>query len=179
MIVLGLDLGTVHPAYALLDLRERKPQVMRSARGDFRKVPSKLRMEQSFQWLADVLQVTTGLECSIVAVEDPTRTLQGVMRDKQTNAHSLQWLMAQFHRITERARCMGFKVVTIEPRTVSARLGLKLTPKAPVAQRRKEKKAQTRKWCHLCVAGATGLSEDECDAVSVAYVGAGLLRVNR
>lgn len=170
-VVLGLDLGTRHPARATLHLGGRKPVLVGSSRGDFRKFDTRVRVEASFAWLERELQLAWASNIRTVAIEDPRSTVTGMVQRGTTNAQAMLLLLQQFAQVSLLAKTMGFTVVAVEPRSVSARIGLKLTPKASVSQRRREKKAQTKRWVELCVVNGIGLTEDECDAVAIAYAG--------
>lgn len=191
MLIGGIDQGTISPAFGLLDLSGQRPRVVHHACLDLSTFgPPKLRktrkviaerVEAALDFVGDEMRKAQALGMTHVAIEDTRTAINGLRRAGITNHRATSLQLEQLHRLTERAKGLGLLVVLVEPRFVVSCLGLRLpsaskgvargSASAWQHKRRAAKKEQTANFVRL-VLGASGLSEDENDALAHAFVGA-------
>ena len=190
MKIIGLDLGVVNPAAAILQRETPRYRVIWRDHGHFPK-PEKERLTRAAslrarqklalalyqQWLTHAKE----LGVRLAVIEDPRVTIVGKSRDRTTNHSTIGIQLEQFHRVTGFAEAMGLSVLSVTPQQCVHAMSLSLPPflggdAAARAKhertRRKAKKAQTKRFVELCIDGHGLLeTEDEFDATSIAWVG--------
>ena len=188
--ILGLDLGVVNPAAAIVHRGTPRYRVTWRANGHFPKPANerltraaslrarlKLALALYQQWLTHAKA-----EGVILAViEDPRTTITGKGQRGVTNHATIGMQLEQFHRVTGYAEALGLRVVNVTPQEAGRMMSLSL-PVFPGGDekarrkhetvRRKAKKAQTKRFTELCLDGHDLLeTEDETDAAAIAWVG--------
>lgn len=171
MIVLGIDLGTIRTAAAFLDVSGRRPRATVHP-GIFAQCDKSVRPELVTRWLQRELTDFAGMGGRYVFLEDGTRTSYGKTQRKKTNHKTARILTAQLHQLTGFAVGLGIVVEHIEPRTIGATLGFGSYPKTLTeSQRRTEKKKRAKQWCSVHVDFEGKLTNDDADAITIAYAG--------
>ncbi len=171
MIILGIDLGTIRPSVATVDVSESRPAaIVRS--GNFRKCDKRVRPDVAMAWLRQEVAGFAHAGGKHAFLEDSTTTGFGKTQRRVTNHRTMSLLTAQLHRLTEYAVGLGILVEHIAPRIVGSTLGFGSYPKTLTeSQRRTEKKRRAKRWCEIHVDVETKLTSDDADAITVAFAG--------
>ena len=171
MIILGIDLGTIRPSVAWLDVSERRP--MATVKGQsFARTPKKVRAQVSTAFIQGQLRDFAAAGHSNVFIEDATTTGFGKGERGVTNYRTTTLLTAQLHNLTGFAQNLGLEVEHITPRTIGSTLGFGSYPKTLTEyQRRKEKKARAKRWVEVHVDTEQRLTYDDADAITIACAG--------
>lgn len=171
MIVLGIDLGTIRPAAATLDVSKRRPSAVVIS-GKFAKCDKRVRPGVAMAWLQQRLTDFAAAGGRHVFIEDGTTTGYGKSERAKTNYRTTSLLTAQLHQLTGFAVSLGIAVEHIQPRTIGVTLGFGSYPKTLTeSQRRTEKKERAKQWCSVHVDFEGKLTNDDADAITIAYAG--------
>ena len=171
MIVLGIDLGTIRPAAATLDVSAQRPRATVSA-GSFSNCDKRVRPVVAMAWLQQRLTDFADAGGRYVFIEDGTTTGYGKGERAKTNYRTTSLLTAQLHQRTGFAASLGIEVEHIRPQTIGSTLGFGSYPKTLTeSQRRTEKKRRAKRWCEVHVDFKGRLTADKADAITIAYAG--------
>lgn len=171
MIVLGIDLGTIRPSVATLDVADRRPAATVKS-GNFRNCDKRVRPGVAMAWLQQRLTEFAEQGGRHAFLEDSVATGVGKTQRGKTNHRTTSLLTAQLHQLTGFAVGLGIAVEHIEPRTIGATLGFGSYPKTLTeSQRRTEKKKRAKQWCSVHVDFEGKLTNDDADAITIAYAG--------
>lgn len=171
MIILGIDLGTIRPSVATVDVSKSRPAaIVRS--GNFRKCDKRVRASVAMAWLQNELAAFAMDGGKHAFLEDSVTTGFGKTQRGKTNHRTTSLLTAQLYRLTGFAVGLGIAVEHIAPRIVGSTLGFGSYPKTLTeSQRRTEKKRRAKRWCEIHVDVETQLTSDDADAITVAFAG--------
>jgi len=171
VIVLGIDLGTNRPSVAWVDVSERRPNATVQGQS-FARTPKRVRAQVATAFIQGQLRDFAAYGWRHVFIEDPTATGFGKSERGVTNYRTTTLLTAQLHNLTGFAQNLGLEVEHITPRTIGSTLGFGRYPKTLAEyQRRKEKKARTKRWVEVNVDTLQRLTYDDADAITIACAG--------